>query len=142
MLHAIAAIFFVEVNNRFGVTVRAIAVSPRDQLFTQSKVVVDLAVKDKPDGSVFIADGLVSGCEVDNTEAAYPKTDRPLDKGALIIWTAVCHDIAHPAQDEGIRSHIHTEFQNACDTAHRPVYPKALPAFLDYWIRAHEFAGQ
>ena len=71
MVNAIASIFFVGVDNRFGVAIGSVAMSTRLQLFTHGKMVVNLSVKNDPDCAVFVANGLVSGRQINNAEATH-----------------------------------------------------------------------
>ncbi len=66
VLHTIRAVLFEEVNDGFGIAVRAVAVAARDELFAQGEMVVNLAVEDDPESAIFIRNRLMSAGNVDN----------------------------------------------------------------------------
>ena len=102
MLDAVLAVFLVEMNDGFGVALGAITVATSDQMLAQRPVIVDLAVEDDPDRTVFIADGLMAGGKVDDAKAAHAQADLALREDAVVVRTAVGHDVAHAPQNAGI----------------------------------------
>src|SRR5260370_4794724 len=71
MLHAVRTITVVSVNDRFGVTVGVKGVAELLQLFTQLKVVVNLAIKNYPRRSILIVDWLLTTFKIDDLEASH-----------------------------------------------------------------------
>jgi hypothetical protein len=72
-------------NNRFGVALSPIAVAASLQILAQFPVIVDFAVENDPNGFVFIADGLMTGLNVDDAEAPHRQSDIVLDKKTVIV---------------------------------------------------------
>jgi len=60
VLHTVCAIFLVKDGHCFSITVGAILVTARLQLFAQLGMVVDFTVENDPDCSIFVAERLVS----------------------------------------------------------------------------------
>ena len=60
MLDAIFSVLLVKVNDSFSVTVSAILVTLFLQPRTEFLMVVDFAVENQPDGSIFVAEWLVA----------------------------------------------------------------------------------
>src|ERR1700680_4937565 len=69
------AIFFVAVQDRFGVGVRCITMTGALQLRAQSGMVEDFAVVDDPQRGILIGHRLPAGREVDDTQPAMAKKD-------------------------------------------------------------------
>jgi hypothetical protein len=65
-------------------------------------VVVDFAVEDDPDASVFITDGLVTGVNVDDAEAAHCQSDILLGKQAIVVWPTMDDLFIHRHQHVAI----------------------------------------
>jgi hypothetical protein len=59
VLKALHSLLFVEVDYSFGVCMRSEAMPVGNQILSQFLEVIDLAVKDNPDTSVFIGKRLV-----------------------------------------------------------------------------------
>ncbi len=123
VLDAVFPIFFVQVNDGFRVAVSAITMATRDQLLTQDRVVVNLAIENDPDRSIFIADGLVPGCDIDDAEPSHAQADTSSSKSAFIVRTAMSHHIAHPTQAGYIDTLVSPEIKNTCNSTHRPISP-------------------
>ena len=81
-------------------------------------MVVDFTVENDPDRTVFIADGLMSGGEVNNAEAAHSQADPALRVKAIVVWTAMSHDVTHASQDAGIDVRILPELKYSCNSTH------------------------
>src|SRR3979490_2836026 len=71
MLNTIASVLFVQMDDGFGVAAGAILGAARDQIATQFLVVIDFAVVNNPNISVFIADRLVPALHVNDAEPAH-----------------------------------------------------------------------
>ena len=118
VLYAVAPIFFVQMNDGFGVAVGAVDVPAGIQAFAEFLVVVDFAVEDDPYVSGFVTDGLVSGGDVNNAQAAHANADRAVGKNAVIIGAAVRHFRAHAAQRSGICLRAARELHHAGNATH------------------------
>jgi len=81
-------------------------------------VVVDLSIENDPYGTVFVAEGLMARSEVDDAQAAHAKPDPALREDALVVRTAVGHDVAHAAQRAGVDVCVRAEFKYACNSTH------------------------
>src|SRR5215475_4472070 len=99
MLNAVRAIFFVQVNYCFGVTVSRVAMPASLQILSQLQVVVNLAVEDDRERMIFVTDGLVAGREVDDAEAAHPQSDRAIQKKSVIVGASILDYPAHRTQN-------------------------------------------
>ncbi len=116
--HTVLAVLFVEVNNRLGIAVRAVAVPARDELLAQGEMVVDLAIKHDPQRAVFVRNRLMPARHIDNAEPAHADADRSVRIKALVVGPAMGNDAAHFAQSRGVRKRVPTEFKNSSDPAH------------------------
>lgn len=74
---------------------RAQAVAPAEQILPQIAIVIDFAVKDDPNGLVFIGDGLVPGMKIDDTEPAHAEGTAAIQMKAFVIRSAVTNRGAH-----------------------------------------------
>jgi hypothetical protein len=83
-------------NNYFGIRVGIKAMPSSLQFGPQFRKVVNLAVEHQPHGPVFIEDGLMTACQVDNAEAAHAKPDPVFDEYTLIVRAAMNNGLAHP----------------------------------------------
>ncbi len=106
IFEAVGAIFFVEMNDDFGVGVRAktMCVGFSFELAAQIGEVVDLAVVGDPHCAIFVAHGHVAiGGEVENGETAAAQSDvsaigeTPLPE-AGVVGTAVRLHVRHPGE--------------------------------------------
>jgi hypothetical protein len=61
----------------------------------QLAIIVDLAVEDHPNGSVFVRDRLPAGGQIDDAEAPHAQAHAPFDPIALVIRAAVPDLVAH-----------------------------------------------
>src|SRR5687767_11963816 len=75
---ALVSQLLVKVEDRFGVRVRAEAVSLRFEAWSQRGVVVDLAVEDDPQRAVLVGHGLLAAFEVDDRQSLHA------DRGAIV----------------------------------------------------------
>jgi hypothetical protein len=55
----------------------------------QLHIVKDLTIKDDPQGSILIADGLLTGGQVDNAQASIPQSNGHIPVDAKLIWPPV-----------------------------------------------------
>jgi hypothetical protein len=58
-------------------------------------MIVNLAIEYDPNCAVFVADGLMSGREVNDAKAPYSQPDTTVRVNSLIIRTAMNHGLAH-----------------------------------------------
>jgi hypothetical protein len=81
--------WLVERNNRPGVAVRAIVMPASFPICAKLLVVVELAVVNEPDVLIFVCDGLVSGPNVDDAQAAQGQPDVSLQVETIVIRAAM-----------------------------------------------------
>ena len=66
-----------------------------NQRGAQLAIIVNLAIKDHPHGSVFVRDRLPAHGQIDDAEPPHAHTHSPVDPVALIIRAAVPDLLAH-----------------------------------------------
>src|SRR5581483_183899 len=72
VLNAVATVFLVQVDNRLSIAMGPVFMATAHQIVAQAGMVIDFAVKDHPDGTIFIADWLMPGSKVHDAQAAHP----------------------------------------------------------------------
>src|SRR6185437_10170809 len=92
-------LFFVEMNQGFGIAVRGKAMTLRDELAAQILIIVDFAVKNDPDRAVFVGNRLVSAREIDDAQPAHANGALTIDVDTLVIRTAMADLRAHLPDD-------------------------------------------
>ena len=75
MPHALDPEILVEMHDDFNIGMRVETMTARDELVTESGVVVDLTVAHHGDGSVFARDRLVTRLQVDDAQPRHPQPD-------------------------------------------------------------------
>src|SRR5437763_121624 len=105
-------------NYRFGIAVGPIPVPLRLQLRAQFRVIIDFSVEYDPGGLVFIADRLLPGGKIDDTQAPHAQADGTGDVKPIIIRPAVRHDLPHLAQSVTIDLRFSTELHQPGNTTH------------------------
>src|SRR5205823_1208324 len=88
----------VRVNDHLGVGVRAESMAGLLQGGSDLREVIDLAVEDHPDGSIFIGERLIAGGQVDDAEASMAQADAASDVKAVRIGPAMRDHPRHRAQ--------------------------------------------
>jgi len=127
VLDAGIAEFFVGVDNRFGIGLRAELVAARNQRSPKIVMVVDLAVEGDPHLSVFVGHGLFAARPVDDGKASMAKCQPGRMKGTAAIWTAMAHRVRHPVDglsNTGLK--IPVQANDAADAAHSSCQSKAI----------------
>ncbi len=79
---------------------RGEAVAASLQIGAQVAVIVNLAVKNGPDGLIFVGDRLVAGVKVDDAQAAHADGAAAVDMETVVVRPAV-HNGAGHALDVG-----------------------------------------
>jgi hypothetical protein len=105
-------------DNSLGIAVGAIGMSAGDKLFAKREVVVDFSVEHNPNGAVFIAERLVPGGEIHNAQTTHANAEAAIGVEAFVVWAAMRHDIAHPAQFRGIDSRFFSQLQDSSYATH------------------------
>jgi hypothetical protein len=84
-------------NDDFGVGMVGIKTMPfGHKVLAESLKVIDLAVKHRPDGLVFIVDGLMPRLDVDDAETAHPEIDLRIGIIAVLIRAPMKDRGRHP----------------------------------------------
>src|SRR5207248_938932 len=99
VLHAFLSILLVQVDDSLGVAVRAIRMATSHEFFPQLSMVVDFAIENNPQRFNFVADGLMTGGEINNTEPAHADADAAVNMDAIVVWTAMRYNFKHAVQD-------------------------------------------
>ncbi|EKD38667.1 MAG: hypothetical protein ACD_75C00651G0002 [uncultured bacterium] len=94
------AVLFVEVEDCFGIGLGMKLVATSHQIFPQFQVVIDFAIEDNPQCSVFIGHGLMSRLtKVENAQPPVAENDMGECEGvfmdAIVIGTSVDHFLQH-----------------------------------------------
>ena len=97
------AILFVEMNNRFGVAMRAIDVTACFEFRAVIRVVVDFAVVGDVERRVFISHRLMSGSHINDAQAAVSKSHISINVETRIIRPAMRNTIAHPFEKAHVK---------------------------------------
>src|SRR5437867_610734 len=118
MLQAVAAVLFIQMNNRFSIALGAITVAPRLELRAQFAVIVDFAVIDDPQALVLVADRLVTSADIDNAEAPHGQSNVAFDKEAVVVRPSV-HDLRiHLRQRVALNAPFLSGIHNSADSTH------------------------
>jgi hypothetical protein len=98
MFGTIHAVLIVSMDNRFGIAVGIEGMAQLLQLFSELKIVVDLAVEDYPRRTFLIVNWLLAALQVDDGQAAHSETNGPINVKAIVVRPAVPDRIAHARQ--------------------------------------------
>src|SRR5450432_65541 len=123
VLHAVATVFFVEMDDGFGVAVGAVYVAARLHFLAGVLVVVDFAVIDDPDIAGFVRQGLVTGLDVDDDETAHGDAHVAVEEKAFIIRTAVGDLAVHRGQRGPIHATRSILVEDPADATHLSTCP-------------------
>ena len=89
VLDEVGAVFFVEVDEDFGVRPCAEPVSSGLQIGPELDVVEDLAVQDHLNGVVLVPDRLSAALQIDDAEAPMGEADLPRYVESVAVGAAV-----------------------------------------------------
>jgi hypothetical protein len=130
MLNALASVLLVQMDDSLCVAFGAIPVATRFEIFSQILVVINFTVEDNPDVSVFIAQGLMSGLNVDDAEAAHRQPDVLFDKEAIIVRAAVDDLLVHSGEQVTIYTPGPLGMKDTADSTHgyTPILLGSLPS--------------
>jgi hypothetical protein len=136
MLNAAGSIFFVQMDDSLCIALCAITVAARFEIFSQILVVINFAVEDDPDVSVFIAQGLMSGLNVNDAEAAHRQPDVLFDKEAIIVRAAVDDLLVHSGEQVTIYMPGPLGMKDTADSTHgyTPILLGSFPCTLTFAI--------
>src|SRR6516164_11027897 len=120
-LHTITSVFLVEVDDGFRVAPAAIAVPAGFQVWPQLLVIINLAVVNQPDCSIFVRERLLAGLEVDDAQPAHRQA-HILGKMETSFIRAPVYDLPVHGLERGAPDlMLGIEIYRATDSAHRKV---------------------
>jgi hypothetical protein len=90
----------------------------RLQSLTHSTMVVNLAVEHNPYCAIFVADGLMSGRQIDDAQATHTNADAALNVNSVIVGAAMDYGSAHSPQSFGIHARVATKLHYAGNSTH------------------------
>src|SRR5262249_43534780 len=130
-LHDCGATLFIEVQDCLGIRAGAIVVTASDQLRSQFRVVIDLAVEDNPDGAVLVGHRLTAAFDVHDCQSPMSQPDRSPHHRAGAIGTAMSKRVSHPHQPMLLGTFARIKFHYPGDAAHRalPWYSTRTPGW-------------
>ena len=99
VLHKPEFELFVKVGRHLGVASRREPMSPAFQRVRKLQVIVDFAVTDQGDGSVFVVERLFSGVQIDDAESSNSEADFPFDMNTVAVGAAVGEGRFHLRQE-------------------------------------------
>ena len=120
----------VEVQQRLGITLRAVPVPPRLQPRPELQVVVYLPVEDDVDAAILVRHRLVPGSrQVHDAETPVPQRHPPVrgKPRTGIVRPAVRERVPHAAQHGRLFAGLPAVGYYAADSAHRAGRPGVLP---------------
>ena len=116
--HALLTPGFPCMHDHFRVAARVEAMAQCLQLRYQLLIVVDLAIEDDGNASVFVEQRLLPRCNVDNRQPAVPQCDTRLVVLALSVGATMRLRVVHASQQTTIELAPATRIEYACNTAH------------------------
>ena len=102
--------------------------SPGDQVFSQLRVVVDLAVGHELDRVVLTGERLLATRDVDDRQPAHAKPDAGQRHRPLVVRPAMPQRVDHPTEVIACDRPYRVTFDDAGDTAHMCWRETALAA--------------
>ena len=119
VIDAVVAVLFVGVNDRFGVGLGAELMAAGLELAAQFAVVIDFAVEDDPDGSVFVGHRLLASGPVDDGQSPVTESEPRSVKVAAAIGSPVAQAFGHPFDGpRHMRWQVAFKTDYAADSAH------------------------
>src|SRR5215831_15129034 len=118
MIDAPLTVFFVEVDDTLSVGFRGEAMATCGQACHELDVVIDFAVEDYPDRSIFVVDRLIAPGEVDNAQATIAETDIASKEESIAVGPTMPERGRHPAQQILIHPSVRVSHADARDAAH------------------------
>src|SRR5438270_3505039 len=92
----------------------------RAELFAQLAIVINLAVRHKPQRTVRVRERLMTAREVDDREPAHADRTWAISINAIVVRSAVNDGLAHSAKSFHRRG-LPVELQDSVDSAHSEV---------------------
>jgi|ERR1700679_2612295 hypothetical protein len=95
-------------------------------------MVVNFTVENNPRRGVFIAERLVSRCQIDDAEAPHADPDRTSSVDSFVVWAAMDHSSAHPPKSCRFNPRVIPELHDPGDPAHLLVLPFTSSKFCQH----------
>src|SRR6185503_10402267 len=89
------AVFFVKMNDSFGVAGCLILMAARFKIRPQVAMVIDLAVVDDPHAAVFIRHRLMPARQIHDRQSPVPQPDGSIDEHASVVGSAMRQTVSH-----------------------------------------------
>ena len=89
------AFLLVQMDQDLCIAVGPKLVPLRDQAIAKFFIFVNFSVKDHPNGTIFVRNGLMSGSKINDAQPPHPDPTRALYVKPFIVRTTVPNDIAH-----------------------------------------------
>src|SRR5580700_782579 len=105
-------------DDNFCVSIRFEDMTPPQQIGAEFLIVINLAIEDDPDCSVFIRQRLMSGAEINDGQTAKTQPDRPSDMISLIIGTTVTNRVRHRPEQRNRHGRSTVKHEFSADSAH------------------------
>ena len=118
MLHAIPAVFLVEVDDGFRVAARAIAVPLRLQPSSQFFMVINLAIENDPDILVLVGQRLMAALDVNDAQTPHGEADILLNEETLVVGPSMHDSSVHAGQDVTLDVPVAIGKEDAADPTH------------------------
>jgi hypothetical protein len=93
-------------------------------------IIVNLPVQHHPDTAVFIGDGLMAPCHVDNAQSAKSETDAGAHVYAFVVWTAVDYRVGHATYELAANLLLIIKLKNPTNSTHL-IFLRSLSPYLD-----------
>jgi len=109
---------FVTVDQDLGIRMSAETMAFGDQLFAEFRVIIQLAVRDEVDGTLFVADRLMPRLHVDNGKALDAQCRTRSEEGTPMVGTPVTKSVQHPLEVRRIALGVLEEIDHTRNAAH------------------------
>src|SRR5579862_977162 len=101
-------------------------------------MVIDFAVENDPDCTSFIAEGLVSGCQIHNAEPPHADPDRTIAVDSLVVRSTMDYGSAHLPKNPGLNPRL-PELHDPRNPTHLLVLPPFRPTLACHTSSNHDF---
>jgi hypothetical protein len=111
-------------DDRLGVGSGCIPMAERLQPLAKNRMVIDFSVEDNPERTVFVADGLMPGRQINDAQPAHAEPGAAFHVNALVVGPAMNHGGTHLPQDPGVDFRVFRELHYSSDSAHGTSLPE------------------
>src|SRR5947209_18188109 len=118
MLDTIITVFLVCMHNNFSIAVCSKVVAMYLQFLLKLIIVVNFSIEDDEDALIFVKNGLMPACYVDNGETAHAERDSIAYPNSLIVWSTVPNNLAHASNKPFCVISVALYVNKSCDSTH------------------------